>query len=305
MNFRKFRNIVTDPQELFLRIFWRTKTWWNDETYIKFLHRVYCHQKLDLENPKTFSEKCQWMKLYYHNPLLNTLVDKHEVKKYVADKIGTEYVVESYGVWDRFEDIDFDKLPNQFVLKCTHTSGYFAVCKDKKTFDKKAACKFLTKGLTHNYYYLLREWAYKDVKPRIIAEKYMDSLLKEDTLEYKLTCMNGEVKFVTICSGIAHGEYSDRHNDHFTKNWERLNWYARYTPTGKDFKKTPEIEKIIELSEILAKDLSQVRADWYIHNGKIYFGELTFYTWGGWPKFTPVEWDAKLGSWWKLPEKML
>ena len=129
-----------------------------------------------------------------------------------------------------------------------------------------------------NYFLGKREWAYKNVKPRILAERYLDSLLKKETHEYKITCMGGLVRFVTICSGIAHAAYHLRQNDHFTKDWKRLNWYARYKPTGIDFKKTPEIEKMIELSEVLSNGIPQVRVDWYLHDGKIYFGEMTFYT---------------------------
>ena len=206
-------------------------------------------------------------------------------------------------MWDRFEDIDFDKLPNQFVLKCTHNSGGLLICKDKNKFDREGAARKFKRFMSKEHYYFAREWAYKHVKPRILAEKYLDSLLKEDTIEYKITCYNGKVETITVCSGIAHAAYEQRHNDNFSRDWKRQNWYARYTPTGKDFKKTPEIEKIIELSEILSTGIPHVRVDWYIHDGHIYFGEFTFYTWAGWPLFTPESYDLEHAKNFILPEE--
>ncbi len=296
-------NYFKNPRMILHAFLVRTAILWGDKTYLMLYHYAITGKKLNLDNPKTYSEKCQWMKLYYQRPELTTMVDKYDVKKYVADRIGSEYVVECYGVWDKFDDIDFDKLPNQFVLKGTGSSGGLYVCKDKKKFDKSKAKEILEKDINRNYYALYREWAYKNVKPRIIAERYLDSLLKEDTIEYKITCMGGVVQTVTICTGIAHAAYELRHNDNYSRDWKRQNWYARYTPTGKEFKKTPEIEKLIELSEKLTQGIPQVRADWYIHNGQIYFGELTFYTWAGWPMFTPESYDYEHGKNFILPKE--
>lgn len=296
-------NKIKNWREYLLSRMYRTSDKWSDTTYLRICHFLHTGSFLSLSNPKTYSEKCQWMKLYYQRPELTTMVDKYDVKQYVAGKIGSEYVVECYGVWDSFDEIDFDKLPNQFVLKCTHNSGGFVICKDKKTFDIKAARDKLAPCLLKNYYKRTREWAYKNVKPRILAEKYMDSLGKPESIEYKITCMSGTVFTVTVCSGIAHAAYEERHNDNFSRDWVRQNWYARYKPTGKDFKLTPEIQKMIELSEKLTKGIPQVRADWYVHEGKIYFGELTFYTWAGWPHFTPTGWDKIMGQKFVLPKE--
>ena len=281
----------------------RTAAMWPDKPYLKVLHFMHTGKKLDLDNPKTYSEKCQWMKLYYQRPELSAMVDKYEVKRLVAEKIGSEYVVECYGVWEHFDEIDFDRLPDQFVLKCTHNSGGFVICKDKKTFDIQSAKQKMEPYLKAEYYKSGREWAYKHVKPRILAERYMDSLGKPESIEYKITCMGGEVQFVTICTGIAHAAYSQRHNDHFSKEWVRQDWYARYKPTGRNYELTEDIKKMMELSEKLAEGLPQVRVDWYVHEGHIYFGEFTFYTWAGWPHFTPQEWDAKLGESFVLPQE--
>ena len=293
---------IQNPRKILNYFLVKTAKFWSDKTYLKLQHYAMTGKRLNLNAPKTYSEKCQWMKLYYQHPELTTMVDKYEVKKYVADRIGAEYVVPCYGVWDRVEDIDFNNLPNQFVLKNTGNSGGFYVCKDKSLLNRKEVLQ-LTKGLKTNYWYKAREWAYKNVHPRILAEKYLDSLLKDDTTEYKLTCYNGRVETITICTGIAHAAYEQRHNDNFSRDWKRQNWYARYTPTGYDFKKTPEIEKIIEFSEILSAGIPQVRVDWYIHKGHIYFGEFTFYTWAGWPLFTPDSYDLEHGKNFILPKE--
>jgi len=294
---------LSHPRSLAGAVMVKTASFWNDVTYLRIMHLLNTGKRLNLKEPKTYSEKCQWMKLYYQRPELATMVDKYEVKQYVAEHIGKEYVVECYGVWNHFDEIDFDALPDQFVLKCTHNSGTFLVCKDKSKIDKHSAKEMFEKALSSVYYLNGREWAYKNVKPRILAEKYIDSLGKPESVEYKITCMGGHVEFVTVCGGIAHAEYEQRSNDHFTRDWQRMPWYARYKPTGKEIKKTPEIDKMIELSEALSKGIPQVRVDWYVHDGQIYFGEFTFYTWSGWPHFTPEEWDLKLGKNFILPEE--
>lgn len=284
-------------------LMYRTARLWSDEQYLKLKFYAMFGYKLDLNNPKGYNEKCQWMKLYYRKPEFVTMVDKYAVKQYVADKIGEEYVVPCFGVWERFDDIDFDKLPRQFVLKVTHDSGGFVICKDKTTFDKEAAKKKMEHALKTDFFIYTREWPYSQVPRRIIAEKYMDSLGKPESIEYKLTCMDGEVRVITICGGIAHAAYELRSNDHFDKNWVRQDWYAAYKPKGGNIPKPKEIDEIVRLSEILSKGIPQVRVDWYVHDGKIYFGEMTFYTWAGFAEFEPWDWNFKLGDWIKLPDK--
>ncbi|MBP3717881.1 MAG: glycosyl transferase, partial [Paludibacteraceae bacterium] len=203
-----------------------------------------------------------------------------------------------------FDDIDFDKLPNQFCLKCTHDSGSYIICKDKSTFDIDAARKKFNRYMKGRFFWYGREWAYKNVKPRIMAQEYIDSLGKPESVEYKLTCFNGKVKFITVCSGIAHSDYELRKNDHFDRDWNKLDWYAYYKPSGKVIKRPEFMDEIIEISDKLAEGFPQVRIDSYVINEKVYFGEMTFYTWSGLIEFTPDEWDEKIGSWWNLPEKM-
>lgn len=299
----KIREFIKNPHKIVNYVVHHTARMWSDETYLKLKFYGRFGYKLNLKNPRGFNEKCQWLKLYYRKPELVTMVDKYSVKQWVADRIGSEHVVECYGAWDRFDDIDFDKLPNQFVLKVTHDSGGFVVCKDKSTFDKAAAKAKMENALKKNYFIYTREWPYSQVPRRILVERYMDSLGKPDSVEYKLTCMDGEVKVITVCGGIAHSAYELRSNDNFSRDWKRQNWYAAYKPKGGIIQKPKEMDEMIRLSEILAEGIPQVRVDWYVHNGRIYFGEMTFYTWAGFAEFEPWEWNYKLGEWIKLPEK--
>lgn len=302
----KLKKAIDDPRAAMAWAFRKTKMMWHDdEQYLRILYRLFYGHKLNLENPKLYSEKMQWLKLFYRKPEFTQMVDKYEVKKLVTDKLGGGIVIPCYGVWNSFDDIDFDQLPNQFCLKCTHDSGSYVVCKDKPTFDKEAARKKLMKNLNKNFFYEFREWPYKNVKPRIIAEKYEPSLGNVGSEEYKLTCCDGEVKAITVCGGVPHADYSLRSNDTFTKDWKRQDWYAYYKPKGGDIKKPTQMDKIIEMSEELSKGIPYIRIDWYIIDGKPYFGEFTFYTWAGFLRFTPPEWDKKMGDWIKLPNKKM
>ena len=259
---------------------------------------------LNLSNPQTLCEKLQWLKLYDRNPLYHQLVDKYEVKAIVDKKLGKGHTAECYGVYNSVDEIHLDKLPNRFVLKCTHDSGSFAICKDKSTFDFKHAKEILQAGLNNtSYYNMFFEWAYKDVPPRIIAEEYIDSLGKPESVEYKITCMNGKVKMITICSGIPHSDFDKRFNDHFTPEGKRLPFVAYYQPAGKELPSAELKAELIRLSEILAENIPYVRVDWYVHEGKIFFGEMTFYTWAGYMDIQPKEYDSLLGSWLQLPQK--
>ena len=275
-----------------------------ERLYLSDQYYEYMGKKPDIDNPKKLTEKMLWMKLYGRNPLYTRMVDKYEAKKYVEEKIGSKYVVPCYGVWKSFDDIDFDKLPNQFVLKCNHNSGSYVICEDKNNFDKEKARKILEPALKKNYYWVFREWAYKNVNRRILAEQYIPSLGKKDSVEYKLTCFDGEVKVITVCTGVPHQAYELRHNDNFSRDWKRQDWYAAYTPTGEDIEKPKEMDEMIALSEKLSEGIPQVRIDWYVVDGQLYFGEFTFYTWAGYIQFQPEEWDLKLGGWMKLPGRM-
>ncbi len=273
-----------------------------DEEYLRRVYRYVLGCEPDFTHPKNFNEKLNWMKLHDRNPLYTTMVDKYAVKNYVAERIGAEHVIPLLGgPWDRAEDIDFDALPNQFVLKCTHDSGSIVICRDKSSFDREAARKKLTKKLGQNFFLKNREWAYKNVKPRIIAEPFIPSLGKPDSLEYKLTCFGGEVKIITVCRGIAHSSFDARTNDNYDRDGNHLPWYAFYKNAAVEPGLPPQIGEIVDCAEKLTAGIPQVRCDFYLIDGKVYFGEFTFYTWSGLVEFTPPEWNDIMGSWIHLP----
>lgn len=275
----------------------------SDEEYIKRLWGYRMDYELNLDDPKTFCEKMQWLKIYDHNPAYTGFADKYAVKQAVADAIGAEHIIPLLGVWNSFDEIDFNELPSRFILKTTHDSGGFVICKDKSKFDYKAARKKLSKALKRNYYWGGREWQYKNIPPKIIAEEYIDSLGKPDSVEYKVTCMNGEVAFTTVCTGIAHSAFSARTNDSFDKDLNHMPWYAFYKNSEKEIVLPEQISEITGYAEKLAKGIPYVRVDFYLVDGQVYFGEMTFCTWNGFLEFTPPEWDRKLGDMLTLPPK--
>lgn len=213
MNKKALFDVIKHPKELLIKINYRYPqmlSWMNDEKCLGFWYKYRFGTRLNLKNPKTFNEKIQWLKLYDRNPLYTTMVDKYEAKKYVASIIGEEYIIPTLGVWDKFDDIDFDKLPNQFVLKCTHDSGGLAVCKDKKVFDINAARKRINRSLKRNFYWIGREWPYKDVRPRIIAEQYMEnSDGRTELSDYKFYCFNGKPEYCHVISDRTQNETMD------------------------------------------------------------------------------------------------
>lgn len=273
-----------------------------DEEYLRRLFKVKMGYELNLDNPQTYNGKLQWLKLHDRKPIYTTMVDKYEVKKYVADIIGDEYIIPTLGVWDRFEEIDFDKLPNQFVLKCTHDSGGLVICRDKAQLNLDEAREKITSSLKQNYYYKFREWPYKSVKPRVIAEEYLEEIGEDQERrrvinDYKIYTFNGEAKLCMINQdrGVhTRADYFDR-----DYNWLDFTWgydHADVTPP-----KPGNYEKMFQLAEVLSKDTIELRVDFYQVNGRIYFGELTFFDGSGFDRIDPIEWDRKMGSWMNLP----
>lgn len=275
----------------------------SDEEFIKLKFAENVGGELNLESPITLTDKLNWLKLHCKNPEYTRLADKYEVKDYVREKIGNQYVIPLYGVWDHFDEIDFDRLPDSFVLKVTHNSGGLAICRDKKTFDTKEARKRLEGALNINYYTLSREYPYKDVEPRIIAEKYIPSLGNADSVEYKLSVFNGKVKMITVCKGPAHDSFDVRTNDHYDTDGKILPFYVNYKNSVPPVPLPPQTEEMIEIAEKLGEDMPYVRVDLYIDKEKVLFGEMTFFTWGGFMQFVPKEWDKKLGDWLILPKE--
>lgn len=268
----------------------------SDELYLKILYKKMFRKELNLENPKTFNEKLQWLKLYDRKDIYTTMVDKFKVKEYVSNIIGREYIIPTLGIYDKFEDIDFRKLPKEFVMKCTHDSNSTIICKDKTTFNIVEAKKKMNKLLKRNYYYGGREWPYKNIKPRIIIEEYIkDKELKD----YKIMCFNNKAKFIFVCSNR---NTDDGLNiDVFDIEWNKMPFGRKAHPNSKiHIKKPDNFSEMIQLAEKLSNDVPFIRVDFYETNGKTYFGELTFYPAGGFEKFEPEFWDEKLGNLLKL-----
>lgn len=267
-----------------------------DTFYLKMRFKKIMGYSLNLKNPKTFNEKLQWLKINNRKPEYTTMVDKFAVKKYIADKIGPEYIIPTLGVWDRFDEIDFDVLPNQFVLKCTHDSGGLVVCQDKLKLDMDAVRKKIETSLSNNFYYIGREWPYKNVPHKIIAEQYM----ADDLRDYKQFCFNSAPRMTLVCS------------ERFTKDGLKEYFYDEawkhlsvQRPVHGNIALPIERPKQYELMKELARKLTEkklfARIDFYEINEKVYFGEITLYPARGFEGFIPEYWDLKLGDWIKLP----
>lgn len=260
--------------------------------------------ELDLENPQTFNEKIQWLKLNDRNPKHTMLVDKYEAKRLVADTIGESHIIPTLGVWDKFDDIDFSILPNQFVLKCTHDSGGLIICRDKKKFNKKSAKKKIEKCLKHNFYYGQREWAYKNIKPRIIAEEYMEDetakqLGSSGLTDYKIFCFNGKPEFIYVSCGLENHETAQI--GFLTMEWEFADFKrSDYQGLTALPDKPKRFDEMIEYARKLSKNEKFVRIDFYEINTRVYFSEVTYYPCSGYMPFDSIEWDNKIGRMLKL-----
>lgn len=273
----------------------------SDETYLKQVFRGYAGYPLNLSKPTTYNEKLQWLKLYDIKPIYTTMVDKCEAKKYAASIIGEEFIIPTLGVWDKFDDIDFDVLPNQFVLKCTHDSGGLVICKDKSQIDIEVTKKKINKCLERNFFWEGREWPYKNIKPRIIAEKYMEEGQGGDLKDYKYFVFNGEAKALFIASDRQKID-EDTKFDFFDMNYKHLNFTNGHPNACPPPEKPINFEKMRKLTEKLASDIPELRVDFYEVNGSVYFGELTFFHWSGLVPFEPEKWDEIFGSWIVLPD---
>lgn len=271
-----------------------------DDEYLARLFRAIMGRPINLENPQTFNEKLQWLKLYDRKPEYTMMVDKYRVREYIAKTIGEEYLIPLLGVWEDPEDIDFGALPNQFVLKCNHNSGLgMCICKDKTKLDIEKVKRELRKGLAQDYYLTGREWCYKNVVRCVIAEDFIqDRHGKLD--DYKLMCFNGKVR----CSFVCSDRFSPKglHVTFFDRDWNVMPFERHYPSVKEGFAKPLQYEKMVELAEKLSQGIPFVRVDFYEVDGKIYFGELTFYPGSGFEEFTPEEWDYKLGEWIELPK---
>ena len=290
-NFR--RNKTAFIGSILRRISWMFP---NDALYLRMLYLSEMHRVLHLNNPVTFNEKLQWLKLNDRKAEYTTMVDKYAVKEFVSKIIGKEYIIPTLGVWEHFDEIDFDLLPDKFVLKTTHGGGGMAVvvCADKAKFDKAKAKEKLEKSLKDDIYSNFREFPYKNVKKRIIVEKFMCNSDGTSLQDYKVHNFNGAPRLVLVCSnrfsGGAMGE------TFFDENWNKLD--LRRPGHPNPYIKKPELfDKVLELSRILSKNIPFVRTDFYIIDGKVYFSEITFYPASGMTPFVPEKYDYMFGSW--------
>lgn len=273
----------------------------SDKMYLSLIYRAAFGKKLNWKTPKTFNEKLQWLKIYDRNPVYNIMVDKYEAKQYAADKIESKYIVPALGgPWESFDEIDFDNLPNQFVVKTTHDCGGVVICKDKSSFDVESAKQLIERHLKRNYYLTCREWPYKDVAPRIFAEKYLSDIEFGELRDYKFFCFDGVPKLMFIASERQSKDQETKF-DFYDMDFNHLPIINGHPNSTNPIVCPANFEKMKELASKLSEGIPQLRVDFYESNGDLYLGEMTFSHWGGLVPFEPAEWDEILGSWIKLP----
>lgn len=297
----KLCKAIQNPKRVLAEIWENYTPFVGDELYTRVRYRLRFGKKLNLQNPQTFNEKLQWLKLYDRRPEYTTMVDKDAVKAFVSDRIGKKYVIPTLGVWERFDDIDFDSLPEQFVLKTTMGGGSSGVviCKNKAAFDKVTAKKKLEKSLNNLLYRQTREWPYKNVPPRILAEKYIVSN-NGDLPDYKFFCFDGEVKALFIATERGTGNVKF---DYYDADFNHLDLIQTHPMSGKIIPRPQCFDEMKQVASILSKGIPQVRVDLYEVEGQVLFGEMTFFHHAGIVPFHPESWDYTFGSWIKLPEK--
>jgi hypothetical protein len=280
-------------------------TWLPDKLYIRMMFRLKMGYKLDLHNPQTFSEKLQWLKLYNRKPEYTNMVDKYAVKDYVASKIGEEYIIPTLGVWERPEDIQWEKLPDRFVLKTTHGGGNggVVICRNKIDFDKQNAIKKLNQSIKQDIYKSLREWPYKNVKRRIIAEQYLEIDSGVNSLyDYKFFTFNGEPQVLLFCSDRKEGTSKW---DFYDMDMQRLSVRAlKHVSSAIELKEiipSEIFEQMKQIARALSQNIPYVSIDLYYNNRRIYFGEITFFSGSGYIKYNQNDCDLYLGNMLILP----
>lgn len=269
----------------------------DDKTFLKIYYKAYMGKKLNLKNPSRYTEKLQWLKLYDRKNIYTDLCDKYKVRAFVADRIGEEHLIPLLGVWDNPEDINFDELPNSFVLKCNHDSGGVIIVQDKTKIDKNQIVRTLRKHLKKNFYWKGREWPYKNIEKKVIAEQFMVDESGYELKDYKFFCFDGKFKSIFIATDRG----KDTRFDFFDANFNHLDIINGHPMADKPILKPEKFDEMVNLAEALSKGFPQVRVDLYNINGKIYFGEMTFFHWGGKIPFEPDEWDYTFGNWITLP----
>lgn len=272
-----------------------------DSLFLKWRYWRIFGRRLNLRRPKTYNEKLQWLKLHDRNPVYTMLVDKIEVKDWVAKRIGEEHVLQTIQIWDDVDDIDITNLPDQFVLKTNHDSGGIVICRDKELFDLKEAKKLLKEHFDINWYYMAREWPYKDVRPRVFAEVYLADYATGDLPDYKFFCFDGEAKALFVAT--ERFAESETKFDFFDMDFNHLPFRNGHPNSDKPINKPKHFDEMRAFAERLSFGLPHVRVDFYETDAGVYFGEMTFSHWAGFVPFEPEEWDEIFGSWLKLPPR--
>jgi hypothetical protein len=270
--------------------------WMPDELYLSTMWRTYFHKKFDWKNPQTFNEKIQWLKAKDHNPLYPALVDKFAVRQFIRDAVGEDYLIPLVGgPWNSFDEIDFSLLPERFVLKCTHDSGGVVICRGKDSFDRTAAREKIEKSLKRNYYWGGREWPYRDIQPRIIAEEYIGSSAGTEPTDYKFIMFGGELRCLFVTTNRFTGKKMNM--TFFDADWNLLPFERMYSADPNTPVKPERYDEMIRIARHLSKGMALTRIDLYEIDRRVYFGEITLYPGSGMETFQPIEWDYKLGEW--------
>ncbi|MBR6264085.1 MAG: glycosyl transferase [Prevotella sp.] len=265
----------------------------SDKKYLEEIFPALVGYPLNLDDPQSFNEKIQWLKLHDRKEIYSKMVDKAEAKKIVASIIGEEYINPTLCLYDRIEDIDFDQLPNQFVLKCTHDSGGIVICNDKTKLDKTAALKKLNYFFHRKYFWYNREWPYKNVKPRILAERYLVDESGWQLKDYKVFCFNGDPKFIEV----DYDRYVNHKLNVYDLHWNYIDFYmTSHNDPNVKIEKPKKLDLMLDLCRKISKDITFLRVDFYSIGDKLYFGELTFHPGSGFIQFHPKEYDWKLGE---------
>lgn len=296
---KKIIELIKSPLKIFIFLNNRNILRLSDKTYLKIRYRASMHKKLNLDNPQTYCEKLQWLKLYDRNPKYKQLVDKYEVREYITKTIGEEYLIPLIGVYNSFDEINFKNLPKQFVMKCNHDSGSVIICNDKEKFDINKAQKKITKALKTDFFYNGREWPYKGINPKIIIEKYLSETPNEQIKDYKIYMFNGKLGYFSICSERE----KKLKITFFDNNRKLIELRQEGYENDKKIKLPKNYNKMVSLAEKLSKGIPQVRVDFYEVKDKIYFGEMTFFDGSGFFHFVPEKYDYIWGKKIELPSR--
>jgi len=280
--------------------FYKSLRFLSDEKYLRLMFRLRMGEKLNLKNPKTISEKLQWLKLYDRKDIYTTMADKYLAKKFIAERVGSEYVIPLIGVWDKFDEIDFDALPGKFVLKCNHDSGSVIICEDKSKLNVNEARKVLEKSLRTDYFILKREWQYKNIQRKIICEQYISDDEKNGVLtDYKFFCFSGIPKFLYVATDSSN---QNEHETFLDLDWKKVPFRRKEYPEHSSVPKKPvNFDKMVQIAKQLSDGIPFLRVDFYEVGGKLFVGELTLFPGAGYLVFNPDEYNSIIGDWINLP----